>query len=464
MDPRSVRPIDGAPATTEELAALRTALADHWTARALTAFAEADLPVVLLKGPAVARWLYPDEPRWRPYVDVDLLVRASDQSLATELLTGLGYAQASGIGTRHGTPSHATDWRRSSDGALIDLHTSLHGLTLLPPDTVWAEVSDGAETIAVNGVTATIPGPPMRALHLALHLVPKYGPEDQPWRDLVRAVEVVDSSVWHAAAARARRLGVEDLLGTNLRRIGPSGASLADALALSSLPSRDVWHKDARQRVRWLDELRALPGMRSKLRFAVELALPRPSLVAKFARIEDPSVSQLAVLYLRRLARVPFAAGGAARDYVRAERRRSRASTQGAGSARDLPLLRTTGTSMVPALQLGDVLIIDPARTRPTVGDIAVFRRDEGLVVHRVLSRTHRLQMGDATRVATRYLPGDVEGTVVARVRGADRHDLRTPASRLRGVGTAMRLRVALSARGCGVRDRLTGRGSRTSP
>jgi hypothetical protein len=50
--------------------------------------------------------------------------------------------------------------------------------------------------------------------------------------------------------------------------------------------------------------------------------------------------------------------------------------------------LRVTGTSMLPALRPGDVLEFQPLATIAEPGEIVLYRRGAGLVVHRVLSRT----------------------------------------------------------------------------
>jgi hypothetical protein len=52
--------------------------------------ARAGVGSVLLKGPALARCAYP-EPSWRPFRDLDLLVRTADWRLACGVLRGLGF-------------------------------------------------------------------------------------------------------------------------------------------------------------------------------------------------------------------------------------------------------------------------------------------------------------------------------------------------------------------------------------
>jgi hypothetical protein len=58
-------------------------------------FAEADLPLVLLKGAAVAEWAYAD-PALRPMSDLDLWVRENDLEPASALLASLGFVRRPG--------------------------------------------------------------------------------------------------------------------------------------------------------------------------------------------------------------------------------------------------------------------------------------------------------------------------------------------------------------------------------
>jgi len=61
--------------------------------RLLSAFAAAKLPMVLLKGAALAHSLYPS-PELRPSVDIDILIDPADAQPAAALARGLGYVFA----------------------------------------------------------------------------------------------------------------------------------------------------------------------------------------------------------------------------------------------------------------------------------------------------------------------------------------------------------------------------------
>lgn len=63
----------------------------------MDAFAAAEVPLIVLKGPAHADLVYPN-PSWRPMVDIDLLVKPADWAASIEILEQLGFA------------SEASDW------------------------------------------------------------------------------------------------------------------------------------------------------------------------------------------------------------------------------------------------------------------------------------------------------------------------------------------------------------------
>ena len=59
------------------------------TAEVVTAFKDAGIPTILLKGPSIARWLYPAG--GRTYRDTDLLVPPSQFADAGSVLRSLGF-------------------------------------------------------------------------------------------------------------------------------------------------------------------------------------------------------------------------------------------------------------------------------------------------------------------------------------------------------------------------------------
>jgi hypothetical protein len=71
--------------------AIGTLAVDRVTAEVISAFDAAGIPSILLKGPSIARWLYPAG--GRGYVDTDLLVQRQQFSRASDLLKDLGFVE-----------------------------------------------------------------------------------------------------------------------------------------------------------------------------------------------------------------------------------------------------------------------------------------------------------------------------------------------------------------------------------
>src|SRR5437868_2321800 len=95
----------------------RRARIDQEAAAAVRTLEDADIHVLLLKGPALARTLY-REGEHRGYVDIDLLVAPSSLGRAREVIGALGYRNVSelqGIDDVAGI-LHGEAWARLVEG------------------------------------------------------------------------------------------------------------------------------------------------------------------------------------------------------------------------------------------------------------------------------------------------------------------------------------------------------------
>lgn len=191
------------------------------------------IPSILLKGPAIARWLYADDVRYSQ--DIDLLVppdRFRDAQLA---LAELGYdvpladAASCEIGPN-------TTTLRNPNGVRIDLHHRLIGTPAQPPERCWDVLS--SRTVAfplVTGVEVRALDTSARTMHLALHAA-QNGPQvAKPMADLRRGLAQVDLETWLAAAALAERLCAVQAFAEGLR-LCEEGAALAEELRLPRTP------------------------------------------------------------------------------------------------------------------------------------------------------------------------------------------------------------------------------------
>jgi len=280
------------------MVAARSLLVDRWTAEVIGALQAAGLRPVLLKGPAIARWLYADDPTARPYVDVDVLVGPTEIEGARSVLSRLGFVNATEQ-VADDIETHADEWGRARDGAAVDLHRTLHGCEELSDADVWAAVTAAPERLDVAGVVVEVPGAAFRTLHVVLHVRTTDGPGRQRWSDLSRAVEQVDRMVWEEAAQLARALGVDGEMGTTLRMINPA---LADDLELvAPAPARLFLRHEGTEALS-LARLGQLKGVSVKARYIRQKLLPPPAFLRERISLANSGRLGLLCAYPLRLA------------------------------------------------------------------------------------------------------------------------------------------------------------------
>lgn len=290
------------------------------------ALASADVRSILLKGPVTAKWLYADDPDARPYEDVDLLVAPSEHRRAEEVLLGLGFeAPANAVRLVDEFEYHSSAWHRREPGApsdvheprscflhcgVVDLHHTLHFLEDIPSERVWQVVANQTERWELAGATVEVPGPAVRTLQVALHPTPEGPPDAQSWQDLRRAIAVVDRATWEAAATLARDFGADGAMGVGLRLV-PEGVELAHRLGLPDAPPPSFLLKQAQAppEIRSVARLTELPGLRRKIRFAVQKVFPPAAFLRQWSPLASRSRLGLVAAYGIRaasaLARLP---------------------------------------------------------------------------------------------------------------------------------------------------------------
>jgi hypothetical protein len=164
----------------------------------------------------------------------------------------------------------AENWRRDSDGAVVDLHSTLHGCEHATVDP-WPLLRATADQEPVGGTEALLPSIPARAIQVVL-----VSPADRPWRrwdDLGRALERLSPETWGEATALARALGVEREFGYRISQA--AGPELAQRLGLPVAPR--WWLRwDADPMLAWAALLAELPTWRARLRLARRLMRPPP--------------------------------------------------------------------------------------------------------------------------------------------------------------------------------------------
>jgi len=221
---------------TARLAAIGARLRiDAATAEVLECFDHAGIRALLLKGPSIARWLYPNGNE-RSYLDCDLLVGPADFEAAERALASLGFVSLLG---KLGMPAwwcpHAAVWERRSDGISVDLHRTLIGVGV-DDATTWRVLSADPDEVVVAGRSVSTLRMPARAMCVALHAA-QHGPG---WptssADLERALAVGDDDLWRRAAAVAEELQATPAFVAGLR-LTRAGTLIVTRLALPDVRS-----------------------------------------------------------------------------------------------------------------------------------------------------------------------------------------------------------------------------------
>jgi hypothetical protein len=194
---------------------------------------------LLMKGPAITRWLYKDAPA-PSYVDVDLLVSEADWAGATRVLAELGFESRNAelsaeerteLATEDQIARHAETWTRPP-GVSIDLHRTIVGIGAGQAE-LWDALVQDSEPLTVGNRSVDIPGEPARALIVALEAAKAGSADAKGLKNLRRALAILPEPVWRDAARLARRLRAETAFAVGLR-LFPAGEELARRLGLST--------------------------------------------------------------------------------------------------------------------------------------------------------------------------------------------------------------------------------------
>lgn len=245
----SPRTFSAAELDNDRLSAFRRLTLDSALAEILRRFDVHEVQSLLLKGAAFASWLY-DDPRERPYGDVDLLIRPDQFDLAKGVLVELNFELSEphtsirfSVETCLERAAYHERWvRQGTLPVEVELHHTL-GLVssqMSHPGAsalVWERLTEDVRVIEVGGAHVHVPSPVVSALIVALHAAfhegshwptPGGGPPP-PMRDLHQAIARADLPTWRAAATLAGELGAGPAFTAGLR-LDPAGRELSARL------------------------------------------------------------------------------------------------------------------------------------------------------------------------------------------------------------------------------------------
>jgi hypothetical protein len=186
------------------------------------AWNDAGIESIVLKGPTLASWLYPEA--LRRYGDIDLLPEPDRVLDAAAILGRLGFEPG-----REALAVHSHPWLRRADGAVIDLHVNLWGVQRLAQES-WLELRQTTERQPLGGVSALSLDLPGRALSVVLHAA-QHPDQERPREDLRRALGAVPKAGWDDAVALADRLWALEAMAEGLQ-LEPLGRQLVDRYPL----------------------------------------------------------------------------------------------------------------------------------------------------------------------------------------------------------------------------------------
>lgn len=271
-------------------------------------FDEVGIDYVVLKGPAVAHSLYPD-PSWRPFGDLDLLVRTRDLQRVCDLLPEVGFRRyrpepRPGFVERFGHAALYID----GEGLQLDVHRTL----VAGPFGVWIdpdELFERTRSLKLASRQLRRLDDTALFLHACIHAsLGNSPPLLMPLRDVGQALgsvsidweRVTDWAVrWrlrpvlqHALLELSTRMSVE--LPEEAARFAAIQPSRAERRVLAAYTTR------RRRGGKALATLKAAPGVRAKVIYLWALLLPSRQFLVARAKKKGRKPS-----YVRRWAR-PF--------------------------------------------------------------------------------------------------------------------------------------------------------------
>jgi len=150
---------------------IRTLLMEQQLQQLTAAFRDGGVRMIVLKGPALGRMVYPD-PALRPGSDLDILVHPEDMQQSRVLLKQLGYnCEIRRFGTDLETRNHHEEFESIKNAGhyrAIELHWKLHPFGITQEVGV-DELLDRAVHVVSNGITFEALHPVDAFIHRALN-------------------------------------------------------------------------------------------------------------------------------------------------------------------------------------------------------------------------------------------------------------------------------------------------------
>lgn len=280
-------------------------------ARLLERCRQARIPIVLLKGVALANSLYPDSAA-RALGDIDVLVHAEDLARMRDLILDSGYTVRPDLSEkfRDEFESAQTYVRTAEPSLVVDVHRHLFNVPYFRESIALDWFWDSTTPVRVEGQEGLMFGPTAQLLHLSGHYAFHHQTEGLRWLyDLVLLVVRHDAEIsWAQALATARRFGLSRAVQYALADMGEVwGVPLSAEAQLALRQHRPSWRERLafaaitapQNRARILWDSWSMPGRRGGLAYLGRSMFPETSYMMQRYKIADRRL--LPLFYVWRL-------------------------------------------------------------------------------------------------------------------------------------------------------------------
>ena len=288
--------------------ARRSMLCFHELPKVLLAYAESNIPVILLKGAALADALYGNI-ALRPLRDIDLLIPPQEVRHALRILEEQGYMVGDIEVHESSTFEYENELLLVKHGAtefFLELHWSLldsiHHQNVLDMDWFWHT----AVPAEIAGHEARMLGPEAQILHLCSHLALHHQSVGLLWfNDIAMALQGYgDNLNWDVLLERAKQYDLvrplQEILSTVVDEwyidLPEEELARLSALIVSAEEQRVYERHTAADRPvaqRFLTDLTEIPRWSSKIRYGLINLFPKPAYM-----IHRYNITSLALLPL----------------------------------------------------------------------------------------------------------------------------------------------------------------------
>jgi hypothetical protein len=227
----------------------------------------------------------------------------------------LGFSPADGAPVRADRPRHARVWERESDAAMVDLHTTLAGVSVAPQE-AWDVLATSVDETVVGGQVVETLDVPARALHVVLHAAQHGARSPQALADLERALDRLPIELWRESATLARRLRALPAFVAGLS-LSTEGEAVAGRLGLSRVSSVEadlrvgVAREEALGSALGFEWLAGARSMRERAAFIASKVAPPPARMRRRSALARRGYAGLVAAYVLRLGRLaPHAVAG----------------------------------------------------------------------------------------------------------------------------------------------------------